>query len=188
MFGWRGIRRPLLKPAHLERGRVRLRPPSPRRASCLFSGHRGRPPPLRAVSIRYPHPPAERPARGTYSRPPANAARSPPTATYEQSRDHHRSRPWNPSWRLPRQDDAYLPRPSHSYPITTGSTSPALMEVREGSSSIPMDPYESNRSVTVARQSLDGTPSFAEEIEEAPAEVAHLGTAFALPKLGGNAT
>jgi hypothetical protein len=51
-----------------------------------------------------------------------------------------------------------------------------------------MDPYESNRSVTVARQSLDGTPSFAEEIEEAPAEVAHLGTAFALPELGGNAT
>jgi len=28
-----------------------------------------------------------------------------------------------------------------------------------------MDPYESNRSVTVARQSLDGSPSFAEEIE-----------------------
>ena len=43
-----------------------------------------------------------------------------------------------------------------------------------------MDPYESNRSITVARQSMDGTPSFAEEIEEAPAEVAHLGTAFAL--------
>lgn len=62
------------------------------------------------------------------------------------------------------------------------------MEGRGGSSSIPMDPYESNRSVTVARQSLDGTPSFAEEIEEAPAEVAHLGIAFALSELGGNAT